>query len=106
MGTLDEDGLVGPYTLNGLRHVTEKLGGKHWPDIVKEAKNKGFAKPAIAELPTTKPKVAKAAIPGALPPLPGGVPEEPVPTAPTKKKGSALPLVAGAAVVFLLMAKK
>ena len=41
MGGLAPDGLVGPYTLNGLRFVKEKLGARLWPDIVKEAANAG-----------------------------------------------------------------
>ena len=32
MGTLDEDGFVGPCTLNGLYHVITNLGEQEWPD--------------------------------------------------------------------------
>ena len=106
MGSLDEDGIVGYYTLNGLRYVTESLGGKHWPDIVKEAGMKGFsptvAKAAIPTLPG--PGVAKPAFP-TIPPPSGGERGGEGQTA-GKKKSSALPLVAGAAVLLLVMAKK
>jgi len=45
MGGLDEDGAVGPYTLNGLRHAkeVEKASGKSWDDLLLMAKNKGIA---------------------------------------------------------------
>jgi len=42
MGGLDPDGLVGPYTLNGLRYVNENLQGKLWPDVIQEASLKGY----------------------------------------------------------------
>jgi len=37
MGGLDEDGFVGPCTLNGMRLIDENLGDRFWPDIVAEA---------------------------------------------------------------------
>lgn len=44
MGGLDEDGLVGYKTLNGLRYaVTNLPGGKTWNDLLKSAKNKGIS---------------------------------------------------------------
>ena len=44
MGGLDEDGAVGPYTLNGLRFAKEGLpGGKTWSDLLMMATNKGIA---------------------------------------------------------------
>lgn len=43
MGGLDEDGLVGPLTLNGLRFAVEGLpGGKTWDDLLLQAANKGI----------------------------------------------------------------
>lgn len=43
MGGLDEDGMVGPYTLNGLRYAKEGLpGGKTWNDLLLMATNKGI----------------------------------------------------------------
>lgn len=106
MGTVDKDGLVGPYTLNALRYVTEKLGGKHWPDVVKEAGMKGFsptvAKAGIPTLPGPSP-VAKPAV-STIPP-PSGT-DGGGGTATGKKKSSALPFVAGAAVLLLVMGKK
>lgn len=113
MGTLKEDGFVGNYTLNGLRYVTEKIGGKHWPDIVKEAKNKGIPKQAVAMRP---PSIQKAvmAMPGSFP-TEGGTADDgdgggggggTSGGASAKKKSSAMPLLAGAAVLLLVMAKK
>jgi len=99
--------------LNGMRYVTEKIGGKHWPDIVKEAKNKGIPKQAVAMKP---PSIQKAtmAMPGSL--LPGGEAADDDGGgggvggtgggASAKKKSSAMPLLAGAAVLLLVMAKK
>lgn len=114
MGTVSEDGLVGPYTLNALRYVTEKLGGKHWPDIVKAAKNKGTPKPGTPKLVVAMrpPSVQKAtmAMPGSI--LPGGEAADDDGGGVTtggvkpKKKSSAMPLLAGAAVLLLVMAKK
>jgi len=109
MGTLKEDGFLGNYTLNGMRYVTEKIGGKHWPDIVKEAKNKGIPKQAVAMKP---PSIQKAtmAMPGSI--LPGGEAADDDGGGVTtggvkpKKKSSAMPLLAGAAVLLLVMAKK
>jgi hypothetical protein len=44
MGGLYEDGLVGPFTLNGLRYAKEGLpGGKKWSDLVALAHTKGIA---------------------------------------------------------------
>jgi len=44
MGGLAPDGLVGPYTLNALRYITETLGGKRWrDDVVKQAGIKGYS---------------------------------------------------------------
>lgn len=45
MGGLDEDGKVGPYTLNGLRTAKELTAttAKRWPDLVMMAANKGIA---------------------------------------------------------------
>lgn len=44
MGGLDEDGYVGPYTLNGLRYAVDNLpGGKTWNDLLLMATNKGIA---------------------------------------------------------------
>jgi len=47
MGGLDKDGLVGPYTLNGLRYAVEELkagkgGGKTWKDLISMAELKGI----------------------------------------------------------------
>jgi len=117
MGTLSEDGLVGPYTLNALRYVTEKIGGKHWPDVVKEAKNKGHAVPVKAGASPNTPKQAVFAPPSGMPGgnttggggasggggEPGGSSGA---GAGATKKSSAMPLVAGAAILLLLMTKK
>lgn len=44
MGGLSTDGLVGPYTLNGLRYAHDgKPGDKAWPDLVKMADMKGIS---------------------------------------------------------------
>lgn len=43
MGGLNTDGLVGGYTLNGLRYAVEGLpGGKTWSDLIQQAKLKGI----------------------------------------------------------------
>lgn len=43
MGGLADDGLVGPYTLNGLRFAVEELpGGKKWKDLLQQAALKGI----------------------------------------------------------------
>ena len=107
MGRLSEDGLVGGYTLNAMRYATEKLGGKHWPDVVKEAKGKGFAIPAFATIPTTKPKQMVFQ----KPPETAGAEDDTgeygqTSGAAPKKKGSMLPILVGAAAVVFLMAKK
>ncbi len=111
MGRLSEDGLVGGFTLNAMRYATEKLGGKYWPDVVKEAKGKGFAVPAFATIPTTKPKQMVFQKP---PETAGADADADTDTgeygetsgAAPKKKGSMLPLLVGAAAVVFLMAKK
>ncbi len=45
MGGLAADGLVGPYTLNGLRAAKEitKTTAKRWPDLVMQASSKGIS---------------------------------------------------------------
>jgi hypothetical protein len=44
MGGLDKDGMVGPYTLNGLRYAVDNLpGGKTWPQLLQQATLKGVA---------------------------------------------------------------
>lgn len=42
IGGLAPDGLVGYYTLNGLRAAKEKLGAKTWDDTLKTCATKGF----------------------------------------------------------------
>lgn len=47
MGGLNKDGLVGPYTLNGLRYAVEQINaglsqGKKWQDLVQMAVLKGI----------------------------------------------------------------
>jgi hypothetical protein len=42
MGGLDEDGMVGPCTLNGLKLVFENITDKDWPELKAEAKNSGY----------------------------------------------------------------
>lgn len=116
MGRVSEDGLMGPFTLNAMRYATEKIGGKHWPDVVKEAKGKGFATPAYAKIPTTKPKQMVFQKPSGTgtgtgtgegePDDAGGTDEYGAAAAAPTKKGSAMPLVAGAALLLMMMAKK
>jgi hypothetical protein len=38
MGGLDEDGYVGPCTLNGIKYVQDNLGDKNWRDLVAQAR--------------------------------------------------------------------
>lgn len=42
MNGLSPDGLVGPYTLNGIRYVVQSLQSKTWPDLIQEATIKGY----------------------------------------------------------------
>jgi len=47
MGGLSTDGMVGPYTLNGLRYAVEELkagkaGGRNWQDLIQMAELKGI----------------------------------------------------------------
>jgi len=111
MGNVSEDGLVGPYTLNAMRYATQKLGGKHWPDVVKEAKAKGAPRPyaaiPIAAKQTVFEKMPE--MPAPTGPAGGGSDDEygqVSDAAPRAKKSSAMPLLAGAAVLLLVMAKK
>jgi len=42
MGGLAPDGYVGPQTLNALKFIKDNIGGKRWPDVVRDAANKGY----------------------------------------------------------------
>lgn len=42
MGGLAPDGLVGYFSINGLRAAKEKLGAKNWQDVLRTCGTKGF----------------------------------------------------------------
>lgn len=42
VGGLSPDGLVGYFTLNGLRTAHDKLGAKTWQDVLRTCATKGF----------------------------------------------------------------
>ncbi len=42
MGGLDQDGKVGPCTLNGLKLAFDNISDKDWPELIAEAKNAGY----------------------------------------------------------------
>ena len=42
IGGLAPDGLVGYFTLNGLRTAKDKLGAKTWQDVLRTCATKGF----------------------------------------------------------------